>query len=187
MTHTTTMADAPGSPSHGTPLGEVCPRCDLELVLLANKNTGKADSPACLGYADTCVWAGIVLSWDQPCSFFCETLPVGTTTLSRKLEGQLIVWILHASVCLLSIITVLPVGFDRFPCLTVRTSMQLLAPVFCLVVFMRRFVCALKLRPQWQPIRTWAFKRAVRMGRQHAPLCSTGVCHTSPPFSFHRR
>lgn len=45
MTYTTTTADAPGSPSHGTPLGEVCPRCDLELVLLAKKKSRKSRFP----------------------------------------------------------------------------------------------------------------------------------------------
>ena len=64
-THTT-MADAPGSPSHGTPLGEACPRCDLELVLLVNNNPGKGDFPACPGYPDTCAWTYIVLSWNKP-------------------------------------------------------------------------------------------------------------------------
>ena len=59
-----------------------------ELLLLENNTPGRVDFPGCPGYPQRCAWTGIALPWTKPCHFCCEPLVAGTTTWSRKLEGE---------------------------------------------------------------------------------------------------
>ena len=87
------MADAPGGapPSNSTPLSGHCPRCDRQLCSLEDTNPGRADFPGCPGYPLRMRLDGNhPITWSKPCALCCQTLVAGTTTWSRKLQGEFI-------------------------------------------------------------------------------------------------
>ena len=53
---------------------EICPRCDIQLLLLESNHPDRSDYPGCPSFPGGCACTGIRLSWSKPCSFCCEVL-----------------------------------------------------------------------------------------------------------------